>query len=285
MKYLNFKEKHLPEIVEFWNKSFPENRITEEKFRKRVIEHREFNEKRFIICKEYDELIGFSHAADEGDENFVCFIYVDPKHRERGIGSELLKKCTKDLEGRVWVGKEFETPFYGNREGPFPPLYGRTEFLGLKSGDREAIRFFRNKGFRVKEKTVSLECSLKEYEYDEESEDYFFSTEKNVKPWNDFENDVFVSWCSDWRGESIGTVVWFPLEDERAGIYDFYVKRQHRIGEVGNELMNYVLRNMQKKSFLFCNATVNAFDPTFLFYEDLGFKPESYWVSMASERS
>ncbi len=285
MKYLNFKEKHLPELVKFWNQNFPRNQVTEEKFRKRVLEHPKFSESHFFLCKENKELAGFSHSLDEGDENFVCFIYVDPEHREQGIGSTLLEKCTQNLKGRIWVGKEFETPFYGNREGPFPPLYGSTEFLGLKSGDRGSVNFFKRKGFSVKEKTVSLECSLKEHEYDEGSEDYFFSTEKNLEPWSDFENDVFVSWCSDWRGESVGTVVWFPLEEERAGIYDFYVKREHRIGEVGKKLMNYVLRNMQKKEFLFCNAAVNAFDPTFLFYEDLGFRPDSYWVSMASERS
>jgi GNAT superfamily N-acetyltransferase len=77
---------------------------------KRAIENKEI----LVACKHH-EVMGFIHypfhedIIDGGPNSFVTCMYVAPKFRDKGIGSELLEKAIKDAVVRGVKGMETST--------------------------------------------------------------------------------------------------------------------------------------------------------------------------------
>jgi ribosomal protein S18 acetylase RimI-like enzyme len=53
-----------------------------------------------LVADEGGEVVGFSHAVLSADAGHILRLYVDPDHRERGTGGELLEATRDELFAR-----------------------------------------------------------------------------------------------------------------------------------------------------------------------------------------
>jgi GNAT superfamily N-acetyltransferase len=228
-----------------------------------------------------------------GTVGYLCFIFVQPHYRKKGIGSQLLDKALGYLSAchEVWAAKHFDTPFYGNRDGPFPPLYGSAEFVGLNAEDGETTRFFERRGFRLSHRSIEMECSLLDVpnrEFKDLEEKYYFFSTKNIAPWDKVpyqkEGDFFVDFAVDHAGSLLGAVVWYPLGKELAGVYDVHIEQHWRDRQVGTWLFTKALEHMSKEKFLRAALVTTEFNNKAVHvYERVGFRPNKYYSNFVLE--
>ncbi len=292
MRIAQYGRSDFVPLVEFWNKYIAP--VTPEKFEKRVTKHELFDPEGLSIAKENKRVVGFAHAARVGSMGYVCFIFVQPHYRGKGIGSQLLGKALDYLSpcSEVWAAKQFDTPFYGNRGGPYPPLYGSAEFVGLDAEDDNATRFFERRGFLMKHRSIDMRCMLgdvPEHGLGSLEEKYYFFSTKNIAPWDKVpyqkEGDFFVDFAVDHAGSLLGAVVWYALGEETAGIYDIHIEQHWRDRGIGTWLLTKTLEHMGRERFMRAALVTTEFNTRAVHvYEKVGFKPNKYYSNFMLKR-
>ncbi len=285
MRIAQYGRSDLVPLVEFWNKYITP--VTPKLFEERVVKHALFDPEGLMIAKENKRIVGFAHACRVGSTGHVCFIFVQPHYRKKGIGSQLLKKALDYLSPcrDVWAAKHFDTPFYGNKDGPFPPLYGSAEFVGLDAGDGETTRFFERRGFHLSHRSIEMECMLRDvpkHGLKRLGEKYYFFSTKNIAPWDKVpyqkKGDFFVDFAVDHAGSLLGAIVWYRLGEEVAGIYDVHIEQHWRDRGIGTWLLTKALEHMGKEKFMRAALVTTEFDRRAVHvYEKVGFKPNKYY--------
>jgi ribosomal protein S18 acetylase RimI-like enzyme len=277
-------------LVEFWNKHV--RPVEPALFEKRVIQNQAFDPKGLFLAKD-KHIVGFAHAARLASVGHVCMLFVQPHYRGRGIGSELLENALDYLApcSEVWVAKHFDTPFYGNREGPFPPLYGSSEFTGMGSEDIESAKFLERRGFALHHRSVEMKCVLSDVpKFDERGmERYHFFSSKNIAPWEkvryEKEGDFYVDFAADHAGALLGAVVWYKLGDEEAGIYDVHVEKHWHDRGIGTWLLTRALQHMGRQKFRTATLVTTETNPRAVHvYERVGFKPNRFYSNYLLKR-
>lgn len=177
-----FTPKALPQLVEFWNEAYREQRnfrpLTADLFRRRILDCPASASDGLILAWHEPhkpaasskpagpepvgpELVGLVHAlraqkatgvyARWGAQPGIAHLFVKPAMRGQGIGARLLQTAENWLYYcPVYLGAAGQA-CYGTVEGPRPPLFGSTQALTLNAQDSATIGFFGRRGYRAHE--------------------------------------------------------------------------------------------------------------------------------------
>ena len=129
-----------------------------------------FESEGFHLALDGDEILGFVHAGSlpanpeqESDARlgYIACLHVMPHRRRCGIGSQLLQRTSRYLDGceGVFLDGQCLAPFYGNVQGPFTPFWGTTEGISIPHQDESTHKFLHRYGFSIRHEAVSLEWS------------------------------------------------------------------------------------------------------------------------------
>ena len=315
--YTTYQDKYLSAIVRFWNRNFKGKRnffsITEEVFRKRVVEKRNgieaFDPAGLILAVDGDEVVGMLHAGvhseifcktcypdwQGGTQGYIAFICVDEQHRRMGIGDRLWQ-CGKNYVGMVSqlvIDGQCLNPFYGNSEYPFTPFWGTPEGPAVEWSDNETRRFFSKRGFEPRYKAIHLECSIDNVTLGSPPniEGIEFVTLANMCPELGSSKSDAVQF-SEGNFECvtaieddivIGLLSYYPMREVGEGkfaIYEVQVLTEYRGKGIGWALLSTVLAKMKERNGKTCDVlTVPAINEGGLkLYERMGFTPCIEWA-------
>jgi ribosomal protein S18 acetylase RimI-like enzyme len=263
-------------FVRFWNRCFSDHRhairLTREELRRRVTEGgvpgERFDPARFIVAREGGRIAGFVHVSRRsaaacrradptwsgGALGVVCFLFVDPARRRRGIGDRLWHAGVGLLKGcsQVVLDGACLNPFWGNAQGPRPPFWGSPEGVGVSWDDGASKKFFARKGFAPRFRGIQLSLDLAGASLPPAVEASFvprmpvvggsWGTWRRTHGAAAFETAVALS-----RRRVRGMITYFPWTGAREGLYGIYaaaVVRGARGGSLGRGLLGAALRRI-----------------------------------------
>lgn len=159
-------------VIGLWNACLPPDLLDTWNFYKRIICDKNFDPELFLLAEEDSkedsnggkELCGFAYATrrkvpDEmaglqPEQGWIVSMGVHPNKRRRGIGKALLIKAEESL-AKLGV-KKIDL-------GPYPDNYF---FPGVdKEAYSDAVKFFESCGYSERHESVSMDMSLRGYEY------------------------------------------------------------------------------------------------------------------------
>jgi mycothiol synthase len=148
-----FDMKDEDAVLSLWGRCLTTDPVTAELFREKILLERDFDPDWCLVAaEEGGRVLGFIYAPATGNTGFVNVIFVDPDHRGKGIGSELLRRALQAHRG----GGRKRVLVSGGPRYFFPGIdieaYGR------------ATDFFRRNGFvELNRDSVAMGRSLVGY--------------------------------------------------------------------------------------------------------------------------
>lgn len=323
MKFSPWTSSLLPATVRFWNRSFSTRRnfipMSEPLFRERVTSKRSFAERfdpsGFIVARDGGELAGFIHVAERpepvcraldpqwrgGKQGYVAFLYVDPAHRRKGLGTELWHRGLERLKGtrQVVLDGQCINPFYGNSEGPFTPFWGTPEGVSVDWNDSPTKKFLARKGFAPRFKGVQLGLDLARAVVPPDDPgrallrqgmelqvlgDVYPEVGKSIRrqrkllPGLEYEVVAGLQ-----RGRVLGLISVYPMREVRVGLYGIYeavVVESQRGKALGKRLIQAAIGRMRSLGAASCEVlTVPELSPAaHKLYLSVGFQPVQNWA-------
>jgi ribosomal protein S18 acetylase RimI-like enzyme len=301
-------------IAAFWNESFGGMRnyvpIDAAALKSRVFENENaietFDPKGFIIARSGGAVAGFVHAGVRGEtfcrvaypgwkggsEDYLGIICVAPAFRRRGIGTELFERAKKYAYGvsRFVIDGQCLNPFWGNSDGPQPPLWGTTEGISVPAGDAATEAFFGKLGYKKRYTGVSLELDLGAYEAVETEvpEGYaLFASDKTMpvlgtEATSGMAHDKpldFQAMSLAAQNKTAAVASSYPMAGKKEAIYEVNVQEEHQGKGLGKYLVSALLESMKKRGAKICEVlTVPGLSPRGLdFYKSFGFGEVARW--------
>lgn len=323
MKFSPWTPSLLPAMVRFWNRSFAARRnffpVTDRLYRERVLARESASEKfdprSLIVAREGKEIAGFVHVGirpeplckmldpewRRGTQGYVAFLFVDPAFRRRGLGTELWHRGLQRLKSarQVVLDGQCFNPFYGNSEGPFTPLWGTPEGVGVDWDDSATKKFLARKGFAPRFKGVQLALDL-------ETSTAQFPAAVRAAARQGFDLRLldgaypelgggvqerrpmpsrlsFEVVAAQRRGKTAGLVSFFRMKEVRAGLFGIYeaaVVQSLRGRSLGGRLLEAALGHMKEQGGRQCEVlTLPELSPAaHKLYVTLGFRPVQNWA-------
>ena len=292
------RRQDLPALVAFWNRAFAGRRnyrpISVEEYRSRILDCPAYDPAGLILAWQGDAPADAAHASADGTETLVGLVhafrppehadhyqrwraghaiatlYVDPSHRNQGIGSRLLQAaenwlyyCPVDIGGQA-------LPCYGGVEGPRAPFYGSSQHLGVSARDTELLRFLSRRGYAVNvpgdvSMTLDLAARAKAQRAARSDpsaerpaasglrviaishEAPFTGRERPERVeyslWGDNGGSPYAGLVlADGEDMLQGVISWYPLEERsRAGIFGFWLAAELRRRGLGAYLLDRAL--------------------------------------------
>jgi len=317
MKFGPWTASLLPAAVRFWNRAFASRRnfvpVTERTFRDRVVgketAFEKFDPSSFIVARDGKEIAGFIHVGvrpealcrlldpewRSGSQGYVAFLFVDPERRKKGLGTELWHRGLERLKGtrQVVLDGQCFNPYYGNSEGPFTPLWGTPEGVGIDWNDSATKKFLARKGFAPRFKGVQLSLDLatvapaavkgRGYDFRMVS-DFYPEIGRSIKdrrailPGLTFEVVAAVQ-----RGKVVGLISYYPMAEVRAGLFGVYeavVVESLRGRALGKRLLQAAVVRMKEQGAAQCEVlTLPELSPAaHKLYLACGFQPAQNWA-------
>ncbi len=313
----------LPAMVRFWNRSFGTRRnfvpVTERLFRERIVEKEtafeKFDPSGLLVAREGSEITGFVHVGvrpeplcrvldpewRSGPQGYVAFLYVDPACRRKGLGTELWHRGLARLKEtrQVVLDGQCFNPFYGNSEGPFTPLWGSPEGVGVDWNDSATKKFLARKGFAPRFKGVQLALDLaastasapaaekaaarQGYQIRTVTDFYpeigrALSERRAILPGLSFEVVMALR-----RGRVLGLISYYPMSEARQGLYGVYeavVVESLRGRALGKRLLEAAAGRMKERGASHCEVlTLPELSPSaHKLYLALGFQSVQNWA-------
>ncbi len=266
-------------FLRFWNRSFASRRnfipLTAETFRRRVtgggIPGERFDPEDLIVAREGGEVVGFVHAGRRsaavcrrhdpswpgGTQGTLNFLFVDPEHRKRGLGSQLWHAALEHLKRtrQIILDGQCLNPFWGNSQGPRTPLWGTPEGVSVGWDDSATQKFLARKGFAPRFRAIQLSRRLEEAPLPAAGEAQFLpwmpvlgappAQKRRMRAEVSFEVAVDVR-----RGRVRGLLAYFPLAELRPGLYAIYeaaVVPSERGGALGSRLLGAALGRLRER--------------------------------------
>ena len=140
MEIRPYSNEDLPVVVELWRAAFPDAPPRNEPAVD-IARKLEVQRELFLVAADGGEIVGTAMAGYDGHRGWVYYVAVDPGHRRRGIGTALMRRVARDLEGMGC-----------------PKLN-----LQVRGANRDAVRFYESLGY-VAEDRVSMGRQLEEPE-------------------------------------------------------------------------------------------------------------------------
>ena len=340
-----FRFDDLLALVEFWNKAFADRRnfysLTAADFQNRILNCTAFDPQGLILAWQegpatrlrdsqvrdsqvqysQPQLVGIAHAlrpaprsglyAKWEARHCLALLYVDPSHRNQGIGSRLLRTAENWLYYcPVHVGGAGQ-PCYGTLEGPRPPFFGSSQRLGVGIQDRSLLNFLTQRGYHIVDPgDISMRLKLTPRPEPElpdlEGIGLKIVPVSNLMPFGGEEpegREEYTLWGDNggepYRGYVLVTgdnllqahISWYPMRQPRAAaIAGFWVAPRLREHGLGRYLLDRALYDLvhsqppgggydtvEVQTHLVHHAKAAAF------YERRGFVTEMAWVNLAKE--
>ena len=322
MRFSPWSPSLLGATVDFWNRSFASRRnffpLTPPLFRGRILRREGpegFDPRRFIVAREGKDIVGFIHVGERpeslcrlldpqwrsGTQGYVAFLFVDPGHRRRGLGTELWHRGLGQLKAsrQVVLDGQCFNPFYGNSEGPFTPFWGTPEGVSIDWSDSATKKFLARKGFAPRFKGVQLALDLLGPGQSEEAVgralarqgmrlEVFrrsypelgkaLSARRPLPASLDFEVVAAVR-----RGRVAGMIAYYPMAEVRPslfGIYEAVVLPEWRGKALGRRLLGAARARMKALGGTSCEVlTLPELSPSaHKLYAKEGFLPVQNWA-------
>lgn len=179
MKIRQFKDIHIRETVELWNRhagtEMPYKPFTEETFRHKFIGNPHFSYKGAFVGIENGEVIAFANGIfkkeflpDETHENtpgYLTFVLVDREHRRKGYGSKMLEAVEDYFKEHG--KKEIQVIFFNpiNLEWNIPGTDGH-DHPNAPGVDMDSVgyKFLKSHGYEERTREVSMYLDLSKFE-------------------------------------------------------------------------------------------------------------------------
>jgi ribosomal protein S18 acetylase RimI-like enzyme len=226
---------------------------------------------------------------------------VDAAFRRKGLGTELWHRGLERLKRtrQVVLDGQCFNPFYGNSEGPFTPLWGTPEGVGVDWNDSATKKFLARKGFAPRFKGVQLGLDLgiatasaddaaraiarQGYELRTVSDFYpeighGLKERRSILPGLTYEVVVAV-----YRGKVVGLISSYPMPEAKPGLYGIYeavVVESLRGRALGKRLLEAAVGRMKERGAASCEVlTLPELSPSaHKLYLGAGFLPVQNWA-------
>lgn len=277
IEYRNFRNTDPPHLVDLWNASLPGRgavALRGSNFLERhVFAKAFFDPAGVILAEENQHVVGFGHfggcQSTDGNEiqGVTCAVVVEPPHRRRGIGSQILYRGEEYLLQRgakqmLAGGHGALSPFYAG-------LYGGSDSPGFLKSDAAAEPFFRRHRYNVRDVVLVMQRKL---EAPLKTPDPRFCSLRNrfnivmgsprtLGGWweestlgclepiefvvEDLEKREIVGRALVWEMEGFSQRWGKPS----IGILNFFVRESYRGQGLGKLLMTHLLRQIQDQFF------------------------------------
>lgn len=313
----------LPAMVRFWNRSFASRRnfvpVTERSFAERVTAketaYEKFDPSRLIVARDGREIAGFVHVGvrpeplcrildpewRSGAQGYIAFLYVDPERRRKGLGTELWHRGLERLSStrQVVLDGQCFNPFYGNSEGPFTPLWGTPEGVGIDWNDSATKKFLARKGFAPRFKGVQMALDLATATHSSEKAAKAIARQGyELKVVSDFYPEIghglrerrsilpgltYEVVAAVHRGRVVGLISFYPMPEVRGGLWGIYeavVVEALRGRALGKRLLEAAIGRMKERGAAQCEVlTLPELSPAaHKLYLGSGFLPVQNWA-------
>ena len=304
VQYRRFRNNDPPRIVEVWNETFSSRgsvRLRNSSPLDRyVLAKPYFDPAGLILAEEDGACVGFAHAGfgpnAEGSAldmttGVIAVLGVRSGHRQKGIGAGLVEQCERYVKERgasaIVAGAKYPCdPFYFG-------LYGGSEGAGFLATDVAAQGFFEDRGYKLSQRALILQRSLKEpskifdprFNNIRTRFDLRLMTRKKMDNW--WQECIFgavepldfyleekttnhrVAHSLLWEMEGF-CVRW---NQPAVGIVDFKVEPEFRRQGLGKYYLTQLLRHLQEQFFEVAETHVDEGNTAGLaFCTNLGFK-------------
>lgn len=299
-------------FIRFWNRCFASRRnfipLTKERWRCRVtaggIPGERFDPEDLIVAREGGEIAGFVHAGRRsavvcrrhdpgwpgGTQGTLNFLFVDPAHRKKGLGSQLWHAALEHLKRtrQIILDGQCLNPYWGNSQGPRTPLWGTPEGVAVEWGDSATKKFLARKGFAPRFRAIQLARRLDEGPLPEGGEAVFipwiprlgglYTEKRRLRAEAPVETAAVVS-----RGRVRGLLAYFPLAELRPGLYAIYeaaVVEAERGGSLGRRLLGAALGRLRERGALEIEVLTvpEVSEYAHRVYLEAGFTPVASWA-------
>lgn len=142
MEIRNPDKTHLPALLALLERCFP-GRWSAEEVADRIFYDEHYDPNHVWMAREQGRMLGFAHTLQRGARAWLKLVAVDPDHRRRGIGRDLLSRAEFRLSGEGAREIRVESlPPHEFLPGP-APRSGEAAFLEaqgyLSQGEDEAL--------------------------------------------------------------------------------------------------------------------------------------------------
>lgn len=322
IKLTTYRPEHAAAIVAFWNAAFAGRRnfrvLVAAEWQARVVEAPAFDPQGLILAVTGDgQVIGGVHGLRPAPEEGVYRLY-QPRHhvawlmvregwRRQGIGSRLLQAVESWLYYCPVHFATETTPLYGSVEGPWPPLFGSSQRMGVSlRQDRGLIDWLVRRGYRIVEAgDVSLARDLHEGEPAPHGPGWDVLGLRPVglseeHPWTGPGYDELRLWgtnhgrpyagtvLADSTGRAVGRIVWIAAEGPGAGrgaILRLDVAEGWRGRGLGSYLLDRALHEMARQGLrrVEVQTHVQHHPAAFELYQRRHFVPEEAWANLVKQ--
>jgi GNAT superfamily N-acetyltransferase len=293
--------------------------VTERVFRDRVTgketAFEKFDPSGFIVARDGREIAGFIHVGARpeqlcrvldpdwrsGAQGYVAFLYVEPERRRKGLGTDLWHRGLERLRGtrQVVLDGQCFNPFYGNSEGPFTPLWGTPEGVGVDWNDSATKKFLARKGFAPRFKGVQLGLDLAQATASAETAAKALARQGHeLRTISDFYPEIghglkerrsilpgltYEVVAAIHRGKVVGLISYYPMTEVRPGLYGIYeavVVESLRGRALGKRLLEGAVGRMKERGAAQCEVlTLPELSPSaHKLYMGAGFLPVQNWA-------
>lgn len=326
MEIVRLNDSHIRDVVSLWNESCESEMcykpFTEESFRKKFINNIHFSCEGTFVGIEEGKVIGFANGLfkkqflpGENFENtpgYITFVLVDRKHRNKGNGSKLLKAAQDFLISSS--KKKIQITFFNpiNLEWYIPGSGNKHDHPNAPGVDADspAYEFFKNHGYTVRTKEVSMYLELSKFEMGEkyikklqELKEKGITIEYYSKDKHHGFDDLFDDLKNElWRKEikdnlalsrsfpvivaaDKGHICGFtgPIEVEQSGRGKFSgigVDSKHQGGGIGKLLFFMLCGGFKKEGASFMSLFTGETNNARRMYKDAGFNVVKTWAVM-----
>ncbi len=322
IKLTSYRPEHTSALVAFWNAAFAGRRnfraLAAAEWEARVVASPAFDPQGLILATAVDgQVVGGVHglrpAPEEGvyrlyhPRHHVAWLMVSERWRGQGIGSRLLQAAESWLYYCPVHFATETTPLYGSVEGPWPPLFGSSQRMGVSlRQDRGLIDWLARRGYRIVEPgDVSMARDLHEGERAPREPRWDILNLRPVAlsektPWTGPGYDELRLWgtnrgrpyagtvLADDTGTAVGRIVWIAAAGPGEGhgaILRLDVAEGWRGRGLGGYLLHRTLHEMAHQGLrrVEVQTHVQRHPVAFELYQRRRFVPEEAWANLVKQ--
>lgn len=322
IKLASYRSEQRDALITFWNAAYAGRRnfraLTAGEWEARVVQAPAFDPQGLILATTADDrVVGGVHALRPAPQkgayllyharHHVAWLMVGEQWRGQGIGSRLLQAAESWLYYCPVYFATDTTPLYGSVEGPWPPLFGSGQRMGVSlRQDRGLIDWLARRGYRVVEAgDVSLARDLDPEEPPPPEPSWEVLGLRPVavsamRPWTGPGCDELRLWHSDqgWpyagtvlvdaAGVAVGRIIWTAIPvAARAGaaIMRLEVAEPWRGQGLGSYLLDRALHEMAQQglSRVEVQTHLQRHPAAFELYQRRRFVPEEAWANLVKQ--
>lgn len=169
VKYIDYTEKYLDQIIELWNEEMIYDQISKKKFSSFILEDPNFDANLCILAFDEDNLIGFGYGVKrkvpyqerglEPKRGWINIVFTKKEYRHNKIATTIVKELEKRLKT---MGAE-EITLCAYSPNYFTP--------GIDQRYIDGIKFFESLGYVYKNIGLSMQRCLLDHALTEETKD------------------------------------------------------------------------------------------------------------------